>query len=157
MDDLNLWIIIAQIINFWIIFFIFKKFLWETIIKTIEERRTKMQNLDASDSVVKEKIKEAESEAEDIIKNAREEALAIQKNAEEISKNNTKQKIEEAEQKAKNIVDSAARDVEKERLSMVEAMRGKVLDLSLKINSKVFENKESNKEFITKEVNSVKL
>jgi hypothetical protein len=54
-------------------------------------------------------------------------------------------------------MDSARRDVEKERLGMLEAMKEKVLDLSLKINSKVFDNKDNNKEFISKEVNSIKL
>jgi hypothetical protein len=54
-------------------------------------------------------------------------------------------------------MESAKRDLEKERLSMLELMREKVLDLSLKINSKVFDNKDSNKEFINKEVNSIKL
>jgi hypothetical protein len=40
---------------------------------------------------------------------------------------------------------------------MFESLREKVLDLSLKINSKVFDNKDMNKEFINKEVNSIKL
>jgi hypothetical protein len=54
-------------------------------------------------------------------------------------------------------MDSARRDVEKERLGMLNEMKNKVLDLSLKINSKVFDKKDNNKDFITKEVNSIKL
>jgi vacuolar-type H+-ATPase subunit H len=81
----------------------------------------------------------------------------MQKNADEISKKDTLKKIRDAEEKAQGIMDSARRDVEKERLSMLEIMKEKVLDLSLKINSKVFDNKDNNKEFITKEVNSIKL
>jgi hypothetical protein len=40
---------------------------------------------------------------------------------------------------------------------MLDMMRDKVLGLSLKINSKVFDSTDSNKEFIQKEVNSIKL
>jgi hypothetical protein len=40
---------------------------------------------------------------------------------------------------------------------MLGEMKEKVLNLSLKINSKVFDNKDNNKEFISKEVNSIKL
>jgi len=40
---------------------------------------------------------------------------------------------------------------------MIDSMKEKILDLSLKINSKVFDDTTSNKEFITKEVNSIKI
>lgn len=157
MDDLNIAVIIAQLINFGIIFFIFYYFLWNTIIKTIEERRKKIENLDNSDDLVREKMKSAEQEAKKIIDESRDKALEMQKNADEISKRDTSKKIRDAEEKAQGIMDSARRDVEKERLSMLDVMRDKVLDLSLKINSKVFDNKDNNKEFISKEVNSIKL
>ena len=157
MDDLNIAVIIAQLINFGIIFFIFYYFLWNTIIKTIEERRKKLENLDNSDDLVREKIEAAELEAKWIIDESRSKALEMQKNADEISKKDTIKKIKDAEEKAQWIMDSARRDVEKERLGMLNSMRDKVLDLSLKINSKVFDNKNNNKEFISKEVNSIKL
>lgn len=157
MDDLNIYVILAQLINFWILFFAFYYLLGNTIIKTIEERREKLDNLDNSDSVVQEKMEAAEKEAAEIIEKARAEALAVQKNADEISKKDTLKKMQEAEDKASSIVEWAKRDVDKERLSMLESMREKVLSLSLNINSKVFDKKDSNKEFITKEVNSIKL
>ncbi|MBT3729590.1 ATP synthase F0 subunit B [bacterium] len=138
-------------------FFIFYYFLGDTIIKTIEERRSKLENLDNSDDVVREKIEAAEKEAEVIIEGSRNKALEMQKNADEISKKDTIKKIQDAEEKAQGIMDSARRDVEKERLGMLNEMKNKVLDLSLKINSKVFNNKDNNKEFINKEVNSIKL
>jgi F-type H+-transporting ATPase subunit b len=152
MDDLNIAIIIAQLINFWLLFFIFYHFLGKKIIETIEERRIKLKNLDSSDDVVREKMEAAEAEVQEIINEWKSKALEIQQNAEEISKKNTKHQIEEAETKAKWIVEAAKRDLEKERLSMLEVMREKVLNLSLKINSKVFDNNDINKEFINKEV-----
>ena len=157
MDDLNVAVIIAQFINFWIVFFIFYYFLWKTIVKTIEERRNQIENLDNSEGVVREKIEAAESEAKEIINEARKNASDIQKNADELSKKDTAKKLQMAEEKAESIIEAAKRDVEKERLSMLSAMKEKVLDLSLKINSKVFDNKDNNKEFISKEVNSIKL
>jgi len=157
MDDLNIYVILAQLINFWLLFFIFYYFLWNTIIKTIEERRVRLDNLDNSDDVVREKIEAAETEAKWIVDESRNKALEMQKNADEISKKDTLKKIKDAEEKAQWIMDSARRDVEKERLGMLNVMKDKVLDLSLKINSKVFDKKDNNKEFISKEVNSIKL
>lgn len=157
MDDLNIAVILAQLINFWLLFFIFYYFLGNTIIKTIEERRIKLDNLDNSDDVVREKIEAAEMEAKEIIDESRNKALDMQKNADDLSKKDTTKKIKDAEEKAQWIMNSARRDVEKERLGMLNEMKNKVLDLSLKINSKVFDKKDNNKDFITKEVNSIKL
>ena len=39
MDSISVWAIIAQLINFWIIFFIFKYLFREKIFTIIEERR----------------------------------------------------------------------------------------------------------------------
>jgi F0F1-type ATP synthase membrane subunit b/b' len=99
----------------------------------------------------------AQKDADKLLQDTRIKALNIQKNADELSKKDTANKMKEAEEKAKGIEESAKRDIEKERLSMIDSMKEKILDLSLKINSSVFDNKDLNKEFITKEVNSIKL
>lgn len=157
MEDLNISVILAQLINFWIVFFIFYHFLGKNIVKTILERRKQLESLENSDDLVKEKIEAAEKEAKMILDDSRAKALELQKNADDLSRKDTAQKLKDAEEKAKGIIDSARRDLEKERLSMLEMMKEKVLDLSLKINSKVFDNKDNNKDFISKEVNSIKL
>ena len=54
-------------------------------------------------------------------------------------------------------MDAANRELEKERGAMMSALKDKVLDLSLSINTKVFDSKDSNVEFIKKEVNSIKI
>jgi len=157
MDDLSLSIIAAQIINFWILFFIFKHFLWESIVKAIEERRRKLKSLENSDDVVKAKLAEAALEAKKITEDARKNAQELQQKNDELIKKNTEIKLSEADKKAEAILEAATRDVEKEKWSMLEEMKNKVLDLSLKINWKVFWDSSKNKEFIEKEVNSVKV
>jgi F0F1-type ATP synthase membrane subunit b/b' len=67
MDDLNVSVIIAQLINFGVLFYIFYYFLGKKIIETIEARRIKLQNLDNSDSVVKEKLDKAQVEVDQMI------------------------------------------------------------------------------------------
>ena len=62
MDDIKLWVIIAQLINFWIIFFIFKYFLGEKIVTAIEERRKFLKASKDAWNLAKEKI-------EDLIEN----------------------------------------------------------------------------------------
>ena len=157
MDDLSLSIIVAQIINFWIIFFLFKYFLWDKIVEAINERRKKIESLENSDEEVKKKIEEAEAEKKNILEEARKNAQEMQQKSDELIKRNTEIRLEEAEKKAEWIVESATRDIEKERWSMLEEIKDKVLGLSLKINWKVFWDSSKNKEFIEKEVKAVKI
>ena len=157
MDDLSLSVIVAQLINFWIIFWIFKHFLWDSIISAIEERRKKLENLENSDALVKEKISEAEAEAKKLLDEARKTAQEMKQKNEELIKRDAEIRLQEAERKAEWIVESATRDVEKERWAMLEEVKNKVVDLSLRINWKIFWDASKNKEFIEKEVNSVKI
>lgn len=152
MDDLKLWIVIAQIINFWILFFIFKYFLWEKIVKAIEERRGHLKASEEAEDLAKEKIEQAEQEVVKILDSARAKAGEIEKSAEELSKNNTAKAIEQAEKEAKYIVEAAKEETEKQKLDMINSMRSKVLDLSLKLNSKIFTKEVANKDFLEKEL-----
>ena len=152
MDDLKLGVVIAQLINFWILFFLFKHFLWEKIIKAIEDRRENLQKFEDAEWKAKEVLENAENDANNIMVQAREKASSIETDAESLAKKNKEKILESADQEAKNIVDNALGDIEKERLSMANALKKKVVDLSLKINKKLFDEEKINKEFIEKEI-----
>lgn len=152
MDELSLWIVIAQLINFWIIFFIFKKFLWEKIVSAIEERRKHLKASNEAEDIAKQKIEEAEKEVENILENARKKASEIEKSAEDLSKQNSAKTIEKATRDAEYIVKSAESQIEKDRLNMENSMRSKILDLSLRLSSKIFTKEAANKDFLEKEL-----
>ncbi len=157
MDDLNIWIIIAQVLNFLLLLLLFYKFLWKTIVKIIEERRKTINDIESSDNLAKEKLEKAEKEAEDIILKWKEEALKIQKDTEELTKKESFKKMMEAQKKADSLVKEAERSIEQERLSMVNWLKEKIVSVSLLLNSKIFENSSKNKEFIEKELESIKI
>lgn len=157
MENISLWVILAQLINFAVIFFLFKHFLGKKIVAWIMERRELIKSLKDSKDAAKKTLDEAEAEAKKTIEDAKLKASEIQNSALELSKKQSEAKLQEAEAKAKNILDWALRDIEKERLGMVESLKDKLLDISLKVNAKILNNEESNKEFIKKEITWVKL
>ena len=55
------------------------------------------------------------------------------------------------EKEAEYMLESARTQIEKERLDMENNMKTKILDLSLKLNSKIFNKESANKDFIEKE------
>lgn len=156
MDDLKLGIVIAQMINFGILFFIFKHFLGEKIVKAIEERRAHLQQFEDAEKQVKEKVAQAQKEADDLVKQARDKASEIENNAEEIAKTNSAKAKEQATMEAESILTNARADIEKERLSMMNTMKSKVVDLSLKLNEKMFNKESANKDFMEKELEALK-
>ena len=151
MDDIKLWVIIAQLINFWIIFFIFKYFLGEKIVTAIEERRKNLKASKDAWNLAKEKIEEAEKQVDSMLVEARKKAVEIESYAEELSKQNSNRIIERSEKEAEYMLESARTQIEKERLDMENNMKTKILDLSLKLNSKIFNKESANKDFIEKE------
>lgn len=151
MDDLKLWIIIAQIINFWLLFFIFKYFLWEKIVSAIEERRKHLKASENAEEEAREKLEEAQEEKENILAEARKKASEIEENAENLAKQNTKKSLEKSEKDADFMLSSARSQIDKEKLEMENSMKSKILDLALKLNSKIFKKDSANKDFIEKE------
>ncbi|QFR39620.1 ATP synthase F0 subunit B [Candidatus Gracilibacteria bacterium 28_42_T64] len=155
MDDLKLGIVIAQLINFGILFFLFKHFLGEKIIKAIEGRRENLQKFDDAELKAKELLDDAVSKADLIMTEAREKASNIEIDSDALAKKGREKILATADMEAKSIIDNALGDIEKERLSMANALKAKVVDLSLKINKKLFDEEKINKEFIEKEIKSL--
>lgn len=157
MENINFWVVLAQIINFWIIFFIFKYFLWDKIVSIIEKRREQLKALDNSDAEVAKKMMEAEEESKKLIDEARQKAHSIETTSEDLAKKEYARKLAEAETKAQAIEDSATRDIEKQKIDMVNSLKDRVLEISLQLNSKLFDDSSKNKEFMQKELNSIKM
>jgi F0F1-type ATP synthase membrane subunit b/b' len=56
---------------------------------------------------------------------------------------------------AESIISGARADIEKEKLSMMNDIKSKVINLSLKLNEKLFTSEKANKDFMEKELNSI--
>lgn len=65
--EIKLDMLVAQIINFAIIFWLYKKYLAKHIIAAIEERRTLIKKLENADTEYEQMINGAKQEAADIV------------------------------------------------------------------------------------------
>jgi F0F1-type ATP synthase membrane subunit b/b' len=105
---------------------------------------------------VKEKIEAAEKQAEELIISARNKALEIESNADGIAKKNVEKSKEKASMEADSILGNARANIEKEKLSMMNEMKSKVVNLSLRLNEKMFSKESANKDFMEKELEALK-
>jgi len=102
--DISISAVIAQIINFGIIFFLFSKFAAKPLSNAIEERRELLKKLKHADEVYNQKIKEAELKAEEIIAVGTTTKESMIHDATTIASKKQKEMITEAESKAEKII-----------------------------------------------------
>ncbi|MBS9775092.1 F0F1 ATP synthase subunit B [Candidatus Gracilibacteria bacterium] len=149
--DIQLGAVVAQLLNFAVLVGIFYYFLGSKITAFIEERRNMMNETANAEEAAKLKLEEAEKEKEEILKQAREHATEIEANAEELAKQNSKKLLDKTEQESQYMLDSARTQIEKEQLDMENSMKGKVMNLALKLNERIFKKSDVNKAFIETE------
>jgi len=155
--NIDVWVLIAQLINFWILFFLFNKFLSKPIseeIKTRKEQLSKMSNIDKE---LEEKLLEANQMAEDIKSEARGQARETIDSSVVLAKKKADDIVSKADSEAKNKLEDAVKEIEKERLSMMNSAKSKITGLVLSLNRKLFSEEKTNKEFMEKEIEGIKL
>ncbi len=69
--DISISGLIAQIINFWILFFLFKKYLTKPIVDELESRKRLIDKLENAEQEYQKKLAKAEEESKNIIAEAR--------------------------------------------------------------------------------------
>lgn len=65
--EISIWAVVAQIINFLILFFLFKKFLTKPITTIIQDRRSLIIKLENADKVYDERLEAARLESKEIV------------------------------------------------------------------------------------------
>ena len=156
MDNLKIWLIIAQLINFSVLFFAFKFFLWDKIVKAINDRRIKLEKMEQIDSEMSKKLEESKEQSEKVLQDARKKSDDMILEAESIAKNKKSSILEEAESEAKHILQSWLADIEKEKLSMISDVKENIVDLVLRFNKKLFWKENISSDFVKKEIELMK-
>ena len=115
--DISISAVIAQVINFGIIFWLFSKFGAKPLANAIENRRNLLAKLEHADQAYAEKIQDAEKQAEKIIAEGNETKASILNEASVLAGKKREEIIQEAEQKGETIIQDAeirAKALEKE-------------------------------------------
>jgi len=156
MLQIDIYILLAQIINFGILFYIFKKFIADKLNAWLEERKKQLEKLKTAEEHYEQKMSLARQQKQEMIDAARETSAALMKETEIISKEKAQKIIEKAHVQSDSILEWGKREIEKERLSMLAQMKTHIMDVSLKLNEKMFDSESANKKFLEKELESMK-
>lgn len=153
---INWKLFLAQLINFAIVFFVLKRFLFKPIQNVLDKREKSIKkglddakeaesNLQMAENKYKEKVEQARIEGNKVIAQAQEKHNVI------VSKAQT-----DAKKEAQDIMDDTKKRVEDEERKMVSRAKKQVVDLTFLATEKLLDkeiDKETNKEFIEKLIN----
>ncbi len=148
--------IIIQFIILALILWVLNKFVFKPYLAYLDAEYDKRKKLESDYNNIEKLNNEALENKESILKEARQEAENIKKTAENIAKKEASNIKAQAETEASNIKNTALAEITKEKESMLNDVKSKSIDLILKFNAKLFSNEKVSRDFVEKEIASIK-
>ncbi len=152
MQNIDFSLIIAQLINFLILFFLFKRYVATYLNSLIEKRNATVEKVQGFDAYYEKRVAELKEKEATLMDEAKKNVRGFIAQSELISQKKSAEIIEKANSDVKVILDWWRRQIEKERFEMIEASRKYILGLAFKINQKLLWTQWVSKEFIEEEL-----
>ena len=147
---------VIQFVILLIVLWVLNKFLFKPYLAYLDTWEDKQKKLEQDYNNIDKLIANANEQKEEILGEARNKADSMIKDAEELAKSKRSTILEKADTEAKAIIESGKNEIEKEKLSMLNGVKSKLTGLILKFNKKLFWEEKLNKDFVEKELASIK-
>ena len=121
--------LIAQAINFLIIFFVLRKFAFGPIMQILRKRREEIEQGIRMKNEAQENLRKIDVLREETLQSAREQAVGIVDAAQETAKVRREEILQEAARKSEAVVGEAKRAIREEKAKMTEEFVGNAEDL----------------------------
>ena len=105
MNNIDISLILAQLFNFLILFFLFKYFIAERLHKLIQVRKKELEKLDLAEVQYQEKMQLVETQKQEILLQAHTTTQILLSEAESLARAKSELLIQEAQQKAESILE----------------------------------------------------
>lgn len=154
---LNYKILIAQLLNFAILFFVLYKLGYKPIFKFLEDRRDRIKDGLKMADQAEHRLNEAEEERKNIIVDSKKEAAIIISKADKLAKDKKDEMVNKAKEEIRLAVNQEKERMKGERTQMVREIKNEITDLIAVAVEKVLEEKidmEQDKEIISKAINN---
>jgi len=148
-------------VTFLIVFFLMRKFAWDTILKMIQEREESIESALNSAQKAKEEMAELQNNNEKLLAEARLEKDKMLKEAREIKDTMISDAKDAAQKEALRIMADARNTIQNEKMAAINELKNQValmsVDIAEKIIRKDLSKDESQKTLVASLINDVKL
>ena len=148
-------LLIAQIVNFTIVLLVLYKFAYKPILKTLNERTSKIEKGVKDAEEAKKKLEEVSIEEKEILKKAKIESQEIIKKAEETAKKEAENISVEAKKQTEKMIVDAQKSIEQEKGKMMAEVKSEIAGLVVAATEKLIGKKMSSdkdKELVEKSI-----
>jgi F-type H+-transporting ATPase subunit b len=148
---INLPLLVAFIINFIVLFFLLRLFLFKPVLKMLDERAKRAKEGMELAEATKKEYEQAKVEVQKQIDKGRQEAQAIIVQTMQTGERLKEESRQEATKQAQLIVDRTRAELEVERDKIVENLRKEFVDISISAAEKVIKetlDKEKHRKLI---------
>lgn len=154
--DLKLFV--AQIVNFLVLAFLFKKFLYKPILKTLKDRRDAIKKSIEDSENARKALEDAQQMTDTMMQKASKEAERIIREARSISEEVRDEIIQNAKAESQKMMQETKKQIQQEREGFVKESKAVALEISRKILeqtiTKLFDKKVQ-KELIEKGIKQI--
>lgn len=135
--SIDLWTIIMQWGNLFILLFLVKKFLFKPVMSILEEREKEIGDIYEEAENARTNAETLKQEYTEKLNKARDEAEEIVKNAVMNAKLSSDEIVSEAQERATSIIERANEKILLERKATVNEVKNNISDIALSIAEKV--------------------
>lgn len=144
-------LVLAQVVNFFILFYVLKKFAYGPVLKMLEDRSKKIEKGMKDAEASTKKLVEIEEKEKEVLTNARKEAQEIIKKSEEQAIKNKEAILLEAKNQSDMMIKRAQEKIEEEKNKIMAEVKSEVAGLVMLATEKIVgekANSESDKKII---------
>jgi F-type H+-transporting ATPase subunit b len=134
---LNGALLISQIVNFVLLIILLKRFAYEPILKTLDDRAKKIEKSLEQAKKIEEELRDTEATKVAEIRKAKEQAQEIVKSAYETAEANAQKVLDETKRKTQEIVKKAKEEIQDEKEKSVKEAEREIGDLAIQIAEKI--------------------
>lgn len=156
MLQLDIFVILAQLINFGILYGIFKYTIADTLSAKMAERQAQLEKLKRADEHYEQRMQLAEEQRDEMIQEAKKTSRNLMRESEILANAKAQAIKKKAKAEANALLDGGKKELEKERISMLSQVKSHIVDVSLRLNEKMFWDSKTSKEFIEAEFAKMK-
>ena len=147
---------VMQFIVLIAVLYVLNRFVFKPYLAYLDEWEAKQKKVQDDYNNIDKLLADKNAEAEQLVTEARAKWNAIIEDAELRWKKKEAALIESAEKWADALLEAARKQAEQEKKSMLSDIKANILDMTLKINEKLFKNEKVSKDFIEKNIDSLK-
>lgn len=140
------WTFIAQLLNFFLQMYLFKRFLFEPVKKIIKQRQDKADNVMKEAEAARAEALSSKQSYEDQLKQARTEAEAISARTIASAEERSRKILDTAQKEALALREKAAKEIELDRRKAMNDAKSEISGMAVEIASKLIDKEIDEKQ-----------